>query len=236
MKQGIELQAKYSFPPNLLGYCGPRSFCSIYDLYKKGEIDIWDLKKELEKFFIPMSYLTLIANSNKKESFDYEVVEAFWIGNSLLKNISHESIKELIEKDLVNYGLKKNRAIKLANNLPKGLLPNHLFHVLYIQFITEKVKKHLGNFDRCRIGWGKIRRTGDKYLTLEYNGLRKRKGEYYIGKGSKKVRKSFVKNPAIRDFVSTHWNNAIQKLTNRQVKNLEYYTNWNLNILNKNEL
>ncbi len=236
MKDGIELQAKYSYVPNSFGYCGPKSFYAIYDLYQKGEVDIWDLKKELEKFVIPMSYLKLIASSNGKEIFDYEVVEAFWIGNQLLQNVKFDDLKNFIIHDLVKVGLKKNRAIQLSENLPKNLVPNHFFHVLYIQFITDKVKRHLGNFDNCHIGWGRVKHAGDNYLKLDYFPLLKKSGQYYIGKGSKKVLKGFVKNPLAGDFISVHWGSAIQKLTERQLRNIEYYTNLNLKRINTQKI
>jgi hypothetical protein len=95
------------------------------------------------------------------------------------------------------------------------------------------VKKHLGNFDNCHIGWGKVKWSGEKYVGLEYFPLCMKAGQYFIGHGSKKVLKGFVKNPLVGDFLSVHWGTAIQKITERQVKNLERYTNWNLKQINQ---
>lgn len=228
---GIELQARYSSIPNSLGYCGPSTFQNIYSKFLRGRVKIKDVERELKKFIIPFQYLKLIAKANNRKPWDYDVIEAFWLGNKLLENITYEQLKILIQRDLVKVGLGKGRASKLINKMPK-IVPNHCFHVLFVQFITNKVKKTIKNFDNCHVGWGRVLSIKPALLKLKYTRLTRKDSKYLLTQKTKTVRRSLLKNVKKGDTVTTHWNTAIQKITDRQLKNLKKYTLWNIDRLN----
>ena len=87
-KQGLLLCAKYSVAPNYFGYCGPDENKSLIDHLKEGIADR-EVKSILSEFETLYLNLTLIAKENKiTDVFDRRVVEAYWVGNHLLQNIS----------------------------------------------------------------------------------------------------------------------------------------------------
>ncbi len=230
---GVEFSARYSYPPCRLGHCGTRSFPAIFELYLEKKIDQWDLKKELEKFMVPTSYLRLIAEHAKKEPFDYEVVEAFWLGNQLLETVPHKALAQFIKEDLVRAGLKKDRARHLAENLPEKSLAHHSFHAMYIQFVSEKVPRTHNSFDLCRIGYGTVQYASEDFLKLDYRALLYKNKQYFLGKTGKRIRPGFVKDAERGDVVSTHWGAAIEKITERQSRNLENYTQRTISVVNE---
>ena len=220
---GIELQARYSYAPCCLGYCGPRSFPAIFEGYLREKIDLSELKKEVDKFVVPCSYRALIAKHTNSDPDSYEVTEALWIGNKMLDNVPALALRDFIKTDLVKTGLDKFRAEKLAKNMPTTIVPHHSFHTLYIQFVSEEVPRDIDSFDQCKIGWGKVIGKTTNTLELEYSQLFFSK-QFYLEKSNKTIKRGFVTDVKIGDFVSTHWGSAVQVITKRQVANLSYYT------------
>jgi len=85
---GALLAARYAFMPNKLRYCGGDNNANLFDHVVAGESDP-DLKNLLEEFATMFPYLKFIAQANKiADPFNYRVVEAYWLGNDLLENVS----------------------------------------------------------------------------------------------------------------------------------------------------
>ncbi len=80
--------AKYSLTPHQLGFCGPKKDCTnIFQGKNKAEI-----KKEMKKFYGVMHYCKQIAKANKiKDPLDERVLEAYWLGNDLLKKAQYKN-------------------------------------------------------------------------------------------------------------------------------------------------
>lgn len=236
--KGVELAARYALMPNRSGYCGTTAFEKIFMGYLDRKTSLYDLKKGLEMFPVHYSYLKLIAEASGKEPFDDAVVEAFWLGNKLLEKVDGPGLKDFVSRVLVECGLDKKRAENLSDRLPKGILPHHSFNSLYVKFVTGKVKPSISNMDKCRIGWGRIKRVGDTRLSISYPKLAY-KGKSLAFKdctvdvvykiGDLKT----IDEPRIGDWVSTHWGLAVQKLTHKQLENLKKYTVMNLAALNR---
>lgn len=80
---GALLFARYAYPPNRLGYCGPDDADSLIDHVQEGVVDP-DLIRLERAFEGAYPYLALIARENGiADPFDRRVVEAYWIGNDL---------------------------------------------------------------------------------------------------------------------------------------------------------
>lgn len=240
--KAIELAAKYSLIPNRLKYCGPddadKVFFDFIVTKKNG-----NKVKELLKDFKALSlYLELIARKNKKNTFDKNVVEAYWIGNSLLDNVSNKDIKNLILNDFTKEGLPKSVAQELAARTPEGITPHHSFHVLHVNFLTKKVNPTFANLDKCRISWGKVIDIMEKELLVEYAPIiaekskeRGNKGKIKLGAAkTKKINyhKEFFDSIRKGDMISIHWNMAIEKLDQERLNNLKKYTLKNISIMN----
>ncbi|VVB65947.1 Uncharacterised protein [Candidatus Gugararchaeum adminiculabundum] len=230
---GITLASHYAFPPNEKGYCGKESFSKILR-----EADAAQIQEELKKFKAHYAYLSLIARENGKKPFDYEVVEAFWIGNGLLEKVSHEALKTFIEKELfAGKKEQEERAKKLAAELPGGMLPHHSFNALYINFVTDAAEKTVENFDACCVTVAEVReiaRNGKtarvirNAVVLGKNGAKfafeKKEETIELEKNGFK----FVEGVSRGDLISVHWGMAMQKLTREQADAIEKYTKINM--------
>jgi hypothetical protein len=231
MNDGIGLAARYSFPPNRKGYCGNASFQTAL-----AACDTERMGAELEKFRAHNAYLTLIARENKKGKFDKDVVEAFWIGNSLLENVSERALARFIKEELFPRG--SARALALADSVPDGALPHHSFNALYVHFVTDAVKRSVENYDSCCVSCGKVLSVSEKKAVIRRNSISADKGGMFILKqvecpvAFERDGSRFVE-PCEGDVISVHWGMALEKLSPKRVKNLERYTRINIDACNR---
>ena len=231
----IELAARYSFMPNKLKYCGPEDADKILFKYVIDKKNKKDVKAILEKFEALSLYLKLIGRKNKKSMFDKDVIEAYWIGNSLLENIKEHDIRNLILNDFTKKGLPKSVAKELAQNIPKNVTPHHSFHVMHIHSVTGKLKFMFSNIDKCRISWGKVIKISSNSLIIKYIPIIIR-DKLLLGKPTKKevrYNKDFLGKINVNDYVTVHWDYAVQRINEEQKNNLEKYTNRNIEAINR---
>ncbi|VVC03359.1 Uncharacterised protein [Candidatus Bilamarchaeum dharawalense] len=228
----LTFSACYAFPPNSHGYCGASSFSKILTGCLAGR-NSSILEKELRKFRVQYAYLSLIARENNLKPFNRKVVHAFWIGNSLLENVSHKSMKDFLVSELFPKNSIKGK--NLAQNLPEGLNPHHSFNALYVHFVTDKVKKSIQNFDSCCITSGKILSLSDKSAKVDRFSISWKNGFLLKNKICKidLVRNGvWLIKPRIGDRIAIHWGMAVDKLTEKDEKLLIKYTQKNMDALN----
>ena len=86
--------AGYSLVPHELGFCGPDQDCSqIFQDYIDGKTeDKKQIKNLLKKFPAVYFYCKQIAKANNlKDPLSDKVLEAYWIGNDLLKKAQYKN-------------------------------------------------------------------------------------------------------------------------------------------------
>jgi hydrogenase maturation factor len=249
-KQGLLLCARYSVAPNYYGYCGPDENLSLVDHLKEQVADK-EVSSILSEFETLYQYLIFIATENKiQDPFDRTVVEAYWIGNSLLHKASNfDYISLLREKLSIEHtiGMKKFHAIK-RKIISNHFYPHHSFHVFNIFKRTghDPSIHTLDTMDSCRIAFGKIKNfdfakamtNKQKSIVVEYRPLIFIKKKLQFGlPAEKKIKidykgKSFLKNLKIGDWVSFHWGFVCDVLTEIKLKNLLYYTQKSIDYFN----
>ncbi|MBU1091736.1 hypothetical protein KKA27_02650 [Patescibacteria group bacterium] len=222
---GMFMFLKYAQPPNLLGYCGPKSL-SI----ERGS---------LLQFEGAVPYLRLIARANNiKDEFDERVVEAYWLGNDLLKNVSNKNLYRSVEERFRKKMGRKDWRWLMAESIPEAK-PHHVFHVFDIYrragLLRSGAKdKILETINSCRIGWGRVVATelntelNTEHFPLVFKGNKLQFGEKII----KKII-SFDSSIKAGDEVSFHWNYVCDKITSQQKRNLIYWTQYHLDITNQ---
>ena len=245
-KQGLLLCAKYSVAPNFFGYCGPDENSSLVDHLKEkvGDKEVQSILSEFETLYIN---LTLIAKENKiVDIFDKRVVEAYWVGNVLLKNVSSRDYAQLLdEKFNLEKKLGSKNLSKLSHKIQTHTIyPHHSFHVFNIFKRTghDPSFHTLDTMDECRISFGQIKGQNSP-LRQGYEGQAKLQNEIVEVKPlivtNNKLQfgrpiersikteykgKTFLKNLKVGDWVSFHWGHVCDILTQSQAKNLEFYT------------
>lgn len=245
--QGLLLCLKYAFSPNLLGYCGPSKSSNLIDHLKEESAD-GEVADILSQFSTLYPYLRLIARSNKiDDPFEKRVVEAYWLGNSLLEQVSGlEYFYFLKEMLLLEKKLNQQNFLQIKKRvLSWSLIPHHSFHVFNIFRRTGKDPSFhtLKTMDSCRIGWGKIvvspKDLKMERVLVETRPLTIKNKRLVLGEETiKEVRlgyreKEFIFSLKKGDWISFHWGYLSDILDKQQVINLSYYTQRSINFYNK---
>ena len=248
---GLLTCSHYAFPPNSLHYCGPEKQNDLIG-YQGEQIADQGLAEIIRDFQTLYPYLTLISQENNiRDPFDPRVVEAYWIGNELLKNVSMRQFYRHFTDSLhLKKRLKRKDFELLTGKFDGGALPHHTFHVLNIFTRTghHAVEHTLETMDACRIGWGKVVKNTNKShpefisgsILVKTKPLIIQNGKLTLGNETSKqvsiAGAQIINHPAERDlaspdkpeilnrYVSFHWNTFCDFLTELQARNLEYYT------------
>lgn len=242
LTSGAILFARYAYPPNELGYCGPADHRALLDYGAEGTIDR-GLLQLAQGFAGAWPYLEFIAGATGiRAPLDRRVVEAYWLGGDILDSI-----------DMVRFGNALTERFRkragagwgyLAEAIPVGAVPNHAFHVFGIYpwvglLHTGRADTPLEQLEKCRIRWGQVVSTeGDQVSVLSrpvtYDGTD-------IGLGERRletVRRSidglgFLDTFRPGDWVSMHWGWVCDRLSRRQLHLLQRSTMRQFEITNR---
>jgi len=144
---GALLFARYAYPPNELGYCGPAGAAALLRS---------DLPEEIARrargFEGAWAYLEYLGRG---DPLDPAVVEAYWIGNDLLDPPNFPDLLGFLGRRFVGqhggtWESAEGRAV-----------PHHSFHVFEV-YPWAALLRRTGNptavsvLDRCRIRTGKV--------------------------------------------------------------------------------
>ncbi|MFC1757001.1 DUF6390 family protein [Patescibacteria group bacterium] len=235
--KGLLMCAKYAFPPNLLNYCGPEDNKALFGVLKEGEKE-QELRNLLSQFEGAVPYLRLIAQANKiKDEFDERVVEAYWIGNDLLKKVNAQNIFSHTE-DRFKEKMDKKDWKWLVSGSVVNAKPFHGFHVFDIYRRTGlmksgKIENLLETIDNCRIGWGRVANIDNGFAMVEYNPFEFKENKLCLGQAKTKKMSFLGISLKVGDEVSMHWDYICDKITPRQKNNLVFWTDYHLNLTNR---
>lgn len=236
----------YSYEPFRLHFCGPQdreSEKTVTDYLAGQKVSYKTIERIASQFIGVYPYLNLIAKKNGLGPLDKQVIEAYWVGNNLLKQITADDLRKLILENFIGPG-KLNSEIgeKLMENVPFRAVAHHSFHVLYIGSVTGAVNLVNKMLDLCRISWGEVisqqdqSKVGGKTLTVQYRPLIISDKEIRLSRDAKekeiKWNQHILPRVAEGQTVSFHWNLACEILSEDQVKNLERYTLRNIEAIN----
>jgi hypothetical protein len=223
MSDGLLLFARYAFPPNRLGYCGPGDHQSLFGYLTEGRAD-QGLRELARKFEGAYPYLRLIAQANGvQDPFDRRVVEAYWIGNAYLERVEaspfFESLKERFQPRMGAHELSG-----MAGGLENGARPHHNYHVFEIYrraglLRDERAPIALDRMDQCRISWGRVAMVRAAEVTVERPPLVMRGGKLGLGRPQavsvlRQVdSRGYLDDLRPGEVVSIHWNWACDRLS-----------------------
>lgn len=234
---GLKLSALYALYPHRLGLCGPQKGKKILYNYLLGkEKNTKKLKEILKEFHAFYNYYCLIAQYNNiQDPFDERVVEAYWVGNKLLKRVPTEGIKKMILQKFTGPDLLSLQEVKKRiQKIPQGAKPHHSFHVFILGAISGRIVLKGKLIDICRIGWAKVKKIRRKKILADYQEIKKFKNRFVLCSSKEKEffwDKNLASEIKIGDWVSLHWENVVEVLSPRKKKNLENYTKLTLSLL-----
>jgi len=235
--RGLLLCSRYSFAPNSLHYCGPERQNDMRAYVTHGVADN-GLTGILNRFETLYPYLNLIAcHNNISDPFDRRVVEAYWIGNTLIRGIPVRAFaSHLVDTLELKKKVKAGALQPMVDRMVGGGLPQHTFHVLNIFIRTghHAAPQTLSTMNDCRISWGrvvkKVQRALDNkkddtaYYIVKTKPLVYTNDRLELGPPALKTIVGVGISPSPGDVVSIHWGYICDVLTLRQQRNLARYT------------
>lgn len=239
---GALLFVRYAFAPNELGYCGPSDSQELLGYGANGVVDR-GLAALARQFDGAWPYLELIAGAvGISDPLDHRVVEAYWVGNSLLDQVGITALGNSMEHRL---RCRTGRQFSsIADSVLAGGVPHHSFHVFsvypWVGLLSNDRIAHqaLEVLDRCRIRWGKVDSvSGDQVLVrsqpLTWDGRNLALGEPVVETARRAVNGSgFVDRIGPGDWVSLHWDWVCDRLGPRQLAVLRHYSLRQIKITN----
>ena len=235
---GVLRFIRYGFMPNRLRYCGGNENRLLFDHAIERVVD-GGLEQPLRAFSGALPYLQLIARANGiADPFDGRVVDAYWIGNSLLDRVE---VRQLYESLAARFGkqLQGRTRDYVLGKAPAGARPHHSFHVLDVHSRVGELSHSLLTMDNCRISWGTVTAVEGGELTVDRAALTLQAGKLVLSvpQSERVVRqwdgRGFVDDVAVGDVVSIHWGWACEVLTAAQAERLERYSRHHLALANQ---
>jgi hypothetical protein len=238
---GPRLFARYAYPPNELGYCGPSDAIALIESATQGGgADV--LGQLAKQFEGAWPYLELIARCNGiADPLDRRVVEAYWIGNDLARRVPAMALATSLDE---RFAARTARNFEpLVSAAFTGGVIQHSFHVFAVypwlgMLRAGKEGAPLEILDRCRIRWGHVVEVHGDYLSVKSRSLRFEGSRLNLGdEGLEVARRArsgigFVEHLAPGDAVSLHWDWVCDRLSNASLSWLQRCTRMNLDAVN----
>jgi hypothetical protein len=233
--------ARYAYPPNERGYCGPADSRALLEYGSSRIVDpgIADLARGFNGAW---PYLELIATETRiGDPLDARVVEAYWLGNELLGGLDVTSLGNSLRE---RFRPRAGRSWDfLAEAIPERALPHHSFHVFGVYpwvglLGADRGDTPLHILDRCRIRWGTIMTADGDQVVVNSRPLLWDGRKLSLGAGRNEPAVAaldgygFVGGLEPGDWVALHWDWVCDRIDRRQLENLQRYTAHHLEIVN----
>lgn len=243
---GPVLFARYAYPPNSHGYCGPADHAAFFEYGVAGHDDR-GLRALAQQFAGAWPYLQLIAAATGLDDpLDRRVVEAYWVGSRRLDRVATRAVGDSMEERFRH--VTGPRFATLTESVLAGGVPHHSFAVFCVYpwtgLLTDgrKTAHALTVLDRCRIRWGRVVAVSGDQVVVESSPLTFDGRVLAIGPPALEtvVRSvhglGMVGGLAPGDWVSLHWEWVCDRLTRAQVFRLRAFTERHLAIVNRGNL
>ena len=221
---GEAVFARYAFPPNDLGHCGPPG-SEVLLAAGSGAAAGPDVAERAAAFDGAWPYLRLLAAVAGSGELDAAVVSAYWLGGGLVDQVD---VDEFAATVLLDFAGQPGVADRLA--AAPGLLtpgPSHAFHV----FVVYPWVSLLGSggdvprrvLDSCRVRWGTVESVDGETLAVRARPLTWDGAALSLGEGQLQTARwsrdehAFVTEPRPGDQVSLHWDWVCDRLDDAQV-------------------
>ncbi len=215
--------ARYAYPPNALGYCGPAGAEAML----RGDATA-DIARRARRFEGAWSYLEFLASSaGIADPLDERVVEAYWVGSDLLAGVSSAALVSFLTTRFVG------QSGGTWQSATDRALPHHTFQVFEVypwaQLLSRTGQPQaLSVLDQCRIRTGVVTAVTGETATVESRPLTVAPGGGLVpGEPRRESVRwsvdgwSLLPGLAAGDRVALHWNWVCDTLTTDQAGRIE---------------
>jgi hypothetical protein len=199
--------ARYAYPPNELGYCGPAGARAMLD--PDATADIERRAREFEGAWV---YLELLAEAGGfSDPLSEEVVEAYWVGSELLEHVAPATLVARLEERF------RGQLGGTWRDAWTRACAHHTFQVFEVYPWAGLLHQGrppapaLNVLDRCRIRTGEVLSVEDEQVVvgsprLTWDGA----SLTVLGDVAETARWSvngsaLIDVPAVGDLVALHW-------------------------------
>ena len=215
--------ARYAYPPNELGYCGPAGAQAM--LVPGAVAEIEHRARQFEGAWVYLEFLAEVLGAD--DPLGADVVEAYWIGGDLLDRVDPgELVGRLGERFVGQLGGTWREAAARA-------LPHHSFQVFEVYPWAGMLQAGLpagpavAVLDRCRIRAGVVRDVEGEWVTVNSNVLLWQDGR--LAPGPEVIERarwsvdglSLMAAPAVGEQVALHWDWVCDVITVDQAARIE---------------
>jgi Family of unknown function (DUF6390) len=231
---GYALFARYAFPPNELGYCGPADADVLLRADNPSEV-----AAHAKAFDGAWPYLRAIADaSGATEALDADVVGSYWVGGPLLDQVDAATLLVQLRRAF------EGQATGLLGDLQtsKGVLAHHSFHVFvvypWVRFLGRDSTTALKVLQDCRIRWGTVECVQGDHVAVSSRPLSFDGDVIALGEPNverirwRKAGASLIDAPLPGDVVSAHWDWVCGTLTEAETAALRQTTQTTLDVVN----
>jgi hypothetical protein len=220
---GAVLFARYAYPPNELGYCGPDGAAAMLD-----PDAVADIERRARHFDGAWSYLELLAESlDITDPLAPEVVEAYWVGSDLLDEVDPAALvgrlevrfrgqpggtwREAAGRALAHHSFQVFEVYPWAGLLQAGRPPGPAVEVL----------------DRCRIRVGVVQAVAGETVTvsshpLSWDGSALARAEPVAEQARWSVGgRALIRPPVVGERLALHWDWVCDIITADQARRIE---------------
>lgn len=239
---GPVLFARYAYPPNHYGYCGPDDAGSF--LVRGVSGDDQGLREMARDFDGALPHLRLIADScGIRDPLAVEVVEAYWLGGPALDRVRPELVSAEVE------GVLRGRCgpvfAGLVEAVAAGALPHHSFAVLaiypWVAMLGDdrRTPQAMVVLDRCRIRSGLVLSLETDQLVVSSAPLVWDGRQLGVGSPVEETVRRAVDGVGLSsaltvgDRVALHWDWVCDRITADQDRALQFYSQRHLDLVNR---
>lgn len=224
----LQLVARFTLPPNQLGFCGKGSAPPIFrQCIVQGKCT--KVASQISHFIVLHPYLKTLSKITGLNKLSYPVVEGYWLGNDLLKKAMPKDY-DLLLTNLSSQGVPPWLVDELKHKRPKVFIPFHLFQILHVGVgrASGAVPFNLDSINNCMIRWGKVTSLNWKNskLTVKLNSLKRESKKFSITQSSQTFDYDPAFLPGLKKgkTVAVHWSWVSKVLTVKEENNLSYWT------------
>lgn len=235
------LFARFAFPPNALGLCGPESGLSLPEHVRARREDE-ELRRLAAGFEGAWPYLELIAAENGvADPLDARVVEAYWLGNDYLGHVAARAHHRDLETRF--RGRASAREWRwLEAKADSDARVHHSFHVLEILPRIGLIRGGLptdmvGVLERCLVRPGRVEALAGDVLEVSVPPLELVEGRLRLGPARLErlalgPGEAYGDELVPGDLVALHWARVCGRLTPIQAARLRAVTDRNISVAN----
>src|SRR5215212_5147092 len=225
---GHALFARYAYPPNELGYCGPVDGGGASGL-----------AAHAKEFDGAWPYLVAIADAvGASDPLDADIVGSYWVGGPSLHHVDPEGLLAQLRT------VFKGQVTGLLDAVPatSQVLAHHSFHVFvvypWVRFLSRDATTALQVLQNCRIRWGTVDSVDGDTAVILSRPLVIDEGVIALGDATAERVEwrhdgpSSMSAPRPGQSVSAHWHRICDTLTDSTTSALASATQTTLDLVN----